>query len=167
MRVQLHGGIGREESTPAARSRTASPASRRSTSSPRRAPTPPGGIDAQVENIETLLDRVKRAYNVDESRIYLTGISDGGTGTWFLAMRDATPWAACLPLIGDPGVLLNESAGTDGQLYPTNAAACPFFIVNAEHDPLYPANVIAPMIGMFTRAGVKLEFHRSRPADTT
>ena len=159
VRVQLHGGIGREESSPQR-------GPNRIAGEPQIYVFPSARADAawwhhdQVENIGTLLDRVKRAYNVDESRIYLTGVSDGGTGTYFLAMRDATPWAACLPLIGDPGVLLNESADTDGQLYPTNAAACPFFIVNAEHDPLYPAGVIAPMIGMFTRAGVKLEFHR-------
>ena len=41
----------------------------------------------QVENIARLVARVKREYNVDESRTYITGISDGGTGVYFFAMR--------------------------------------------------------------------------------
>ena len=46
---------------------------------------------SQVENITRLVARVKRDYNVDESRTYITGISDGGTGVYFFAMRQATP----------------------------------------------------------------------------
>jgi hypothetical protein len=31
------------------------------------------------------------AYNVDENRVYLTGISDGATGVYFYAMKLPTP----------------------------------------------------------------------------
>ena len=33
---------------------------------------------AQVENIDAILDSLKRAYNVDENRVVLSGVSDGG-----------------------------------------------------------------------------------------
>ena len=112
----------------------------------------------QVENILTLLDTVKRRYNVDESRVYLTGISDGGTGAYFLAMRQATPWAACLPLNGHPSVLANPDVGADGQLYPANLANCPLRIVNGGRDRLYPAASVAPLVEMFKRGGIPLEF---------
>ena len=112
----------------------------------------------QVENILTLVDTVKRRYNVDESRVYLTGISDGGTGAYFLAMRQATPWAACLPLNGHPSVLANPDVGADGQLYPANLANCPLRIVNGGRDRLYPAASVAPLVEMFKRGGIPLEF---------
>ena len=112
----------------------------------------------QVENVLTLVDTVKRRYNVDESRVYLTGISDGGTGAYFLAMRLATPWAACLPLNGHPSVLANPDVGADGQLYPANLANCPLRIVNGGRDRLYPAASVVPLIEMFKRGGIPLEF---------
>src|SRR5205085_10025127 len=61
----------------------------------------------QLDNLSRILDSLKRRYNVDENRVYLTGISDGGTGVFFVACRDTTPWASFLPLIGSMTVLAN------------------------------------------------------------
>jgi dienelactone hydrolase len=112
----------------------------------------------QVENIARLVDRIKHDYNVDESRIYVTGISDGGTGVYFLGMRAATMWAACLPLNGHPLVLANPESGADGQLFSSNLVNCPLRVVNGGRDPLYPAASVAPMIAMFRRGGIPIEF---------
>ncbi len=102
------------------------------------------------------MDRLKRRYNVDESRISLTGISDGGTGAYFFAMRAATPWAACLPLNGHPSVLANPDIGADGQLFAANMASCPLYIVNGGRDRLYPAASVAPLIEMLEKGRVPL-----------
>lgn len=161
VRVQLHGGIGREESRPErGPNRIAGepqiylyPAARANA---------PWWHGSQVRNVLALLDRAKRAYNVDESRVYLTGVSDGGTGVWFFAMREATPFAAFLPLIGDPGVLANRGTHPDGQLYPSNTVSRPIFVVNAKDDPLYPVDAIRPWIVMFKSAGADVTF---RPQD--
>lgn len=45
-----------------------------------------------------------RRYNMDESRIYLTGNSDGGTGTLCMAVKAPTVFASFLPLVGNAGV---------------------------------------------------------------
>ncbi|MCU6798120.1 prolyl oligopeptidase family serine peptidase [Paenibacillus sp. WQ 127069] len=45
-----------------------------------------------------LLDDVSARYAVDRSRIYLTGISMGGFGTWNLATDDPTRFAAIAPI---------------------------------------------------------------------
>ena len=111
-----------------------------------------------MENITKLIERVKREYNVDESRTYITGISDGGTGVYFFAMRHATPWSACMPLNGHPLVIANPDTGADGQLYVGNLVNCPLHIVNGGKDPLYPAASVEPLVAMFTRAGVPHEF---------
>ena len=95
----------------------------------------------QVDNLHRILDQLKRTYNVDENRVYLTGISDGGTGAFFMAFRDTTPWASFVPLIADMMVLSAPSVKADGEMFPGNASNKPFFIVNGGRDRLYPAHV--------------------------
>ena len=43
---------------------------------------------------------VQAHYAVDTKRIYLTGISSGGTGTWNLAAAYPEQWAAIVPVCG-------------------------------------------------------------------
>jgi dienelactone hydrolase len=43
-------------------------------------------------------------YKIDAKRVYLTGLSCGGVGTWdFLAHTQGTVLAAAVPLAGNPG----------------------------------------------------------------
>jgi hypothetical protein len=113
----------------------------------------------QVENLSKIIDRLKRRYNVDENRVYLTGISDGGTGVYFMALRDTTPWASFEPLIGSMTVLANPLAGVDGEMYPGNAANKPFFVVNAGRDHLYPAHLVQPYVEHLRALGGEVMFH--------
>jgi dienelactone hydrolase len=112
----------------------------------------------QVENILRLVDRVKRRYNIDESRIYLTGVSDGGTGAYYMAMKDPTVWSAFLPLNGSIKVLSNPAARVDGELFSTNLVNRPFYIVNGEKDPLYPVQHVATHVEAFKQLGMSLVF---------
>jgi dienelactone hydrolase len=170
LRVQLHGGIGRPAPQEPQRQRQNGIAGE-----PQIYAFPQGWADAawwhanQVDNILALVDGLKRSYNVDESRIYLTGISDGGTGVYYLAMREPTPWSACLPLIGSIRVLSAPAVGADGDLFAGNLVNCPFFIVNSGRDRLYPADFIAPSIDLMKRAGVTLVYRPQPDAghDTT
>ena len=52
----------------------------------------------QVEALNTLLDDVIKRYRIDEDRIYLTGMSLGGAGTWMLAGVYPERFAAIAPL---------------------------------------------------------------------
>ena len=113
---------------------------------------------SQVENLRGILSDLKRTYNVDENRVYAFGRSDGGTGVYFLGFHDVTPWAAFLPFIGDPGVLLNPQIGTDGQMHLANITNKPLFIVNGETDRLYPARRMAPFLEAFRSVGVDFVF---------
>ncbi len=47
----------------------------------------PNGLD----NILGILSRIKRIYNIDENKIFTTGFSDGGSGSFFLSMVWSTP----------------------------------------------------------------------------
>jgi predicted esterase len=112
----------------------------------------------QVENILRLVDRIKRKYNVDESHIYLTGVSDGGTGVYYMALKEPTVWSAFLPLNGSIKVLSNPSVDAEGELFSSNLANRPFYIVSGGRDHLYPASDVATHVEAFTRLGVSLVF---------
>jgi predicted peptidase len=47
-----------------------------------------------------MLDIVQKQYNVDPRRVYLTGLSMGGFGTWGLAAAYPERWAALAPVCG-------------------------------------------------------------------
>jgi predicted esterase len=113
---------------------------------------------SQVENLRAILSDVKRTYNVDENRVVVFGSSDGGTGAYFLAFKDTTPWAAFLPFIGDPRVLLNPANRADGDLHLANVTNKPLFIVNAEQDRLYPVRQLLPFLGALENVGADFEF---------
>ena len=115
---------------------------------------------SQTENLAAVLDAVKREFNIDENRVFLIGISDGGTGTWFQALRSPTPWAGFLSLIGHPAVLANPRSEADGDLFASNLANRPMLAINGEVDRLYPAASLAPWIDLFRSAGAEIEFVR-------
>jgi predicted peptidase len=58
-----------------------------------------GGVWDQ-DALATLVDDVARSQNIDESRIYVTGLSMGGRGTWELAVRYPERFAAIAPVCG-------------------------------------------------------------------
>src|SRR6266446_5701754 len=93
--------------------------------------------DDQVLNLSAIVDELKRTYNIDENRVVVAGVSDGGTGAYYIAMRETTPYASFLPLNGFIMVLANEEID-QGQLFPDNLRNKPMFVINGGKDPLYP-----------------------------
>lgn len=160
VRVQLHGGVTRQDPESGRRRR----GQRLPPGDPQIVVEPFAWADSawwhasQVDNVLALLDRVKRQYNVDESRIALTGTSDGGTGAYYLAMREPTIFSAMLPLIGHIGVLANPQTGAEGELFVSNLVNRPFYVVNGIGDPKYPAARIVPYLDALQTAGVSLVF---------
>lgn len=47
-----------------------------------------------------LLDSIEKSHKVDKERIYITGLSMGGFGTWSLAARAPERFAALVPICG-------------------------------------------------------------------
>jgi hypothetical protein len=114
---------------------------------------------AQLENLDAILDTVKRTYNIDENRVALAGVSDGATGLYYVAMRDTTPFASFLPLNGSMMVLANDQLAIDSELFPTNLLNKPFFLVNGGQDPLYPIRSVQPYVDHLRESGVTVEYH--------
>jgi len=55
---------------------------------------------AQVEALKALLDQLVKDYRVDVDRVYLTGLSMGGYGTWALSAAYPEMFAAIAPICG-------------------------------------------------------------------
>src|ERR1043166_4339893 len=89
----------------------------------------PWWSDDQVGNLRNILDALKRSYNVDENRVVVSGVSDGGTGAYYIGMRDTTPYASFLALNGFIMVLANGESD-DGRIFPNNLRNKPMFVVN-------------------------------------
>jgi predicted esterase len=171
LRVQLHGGVGRPSPNPA----STPSGSLRSTPGAGRPPNriegekqiylhPSGWMQAQwwdeeqVDNILRAVDALKRKYNIDESLIYITGISDGGTGVYYMALKEPNLWSSYLPLNGSLGVLRNPANGADGEMHGNNFITAPLFVVNGENDQLYPVAQVEPHMAWLKRMGVNVLF---------
>ena len=154
LRVQLHGGVNRREAAFRTDGIGALAGAEQIYLLPSAWVDAEWWTNLQLENLRTLLDHVKRTYNVDENRVVLSGVSDGGTATYYFAMRDTTPFASFLPLNGALMVLRNRSMLIDGELFPNNFVNKPFFIVNGGRDPLYPTARVGPYIELMKKGGV-------------
>jgi hypothetical protein len=113
----------------------------------------------QILNLRAILDTAKRLYNIDENRVVVSGVSDGGSGAYYIAMRETTQYASFLPLNGFWPVLANEDIQHAAPLYPNNLRNKPLFVVNGGRDPLYPSARVDPYIEHFKKGGVTVDYH--------
>ncbi len=55
---------------------------------------------AKIESLKSFIDKMAELYCADRERIYLTGLSMGGFGTWYTAMAYPNMFAAIAPCCG-------------------------------------------------------------------
>jgi predicted peptidase len=61
---------------------------------------PPDGWYRLEEDLLKIVDQALAEYRTDPRRVYLTGLSYGGFGTWYLASRHPERFAAIAPVVG-------------------------------------------------------------------
>lgn len=158
IRFQLHGGVGgRSSNQPRGNGESPLQGAEQIYVVPYAWNTAPWWSNDQVLNFDAIIDTVKRTYNVDENRVVLSGVSDGGTGSYYIGMRDTTPYASITPLNGFIMVLANGDID-DGLIFPNNLRNKPLFVVNGGKDPLYPASQVEPFTKHLMTA-VQIEYH--------
>jgi dienelactone hydrolase len=79
----------------------------------------------------TVLDMMRESHSIDEDRIYLTGHSMGGAGTYYLGAKYNDVWAGIAPLAGAGGIQDAESA--------ERYRALPTLVMHGERDSIVPA----------------------------
>jgi predicted peptidase len=116
------------------------------------APQCPEGQRWENDSLLQLLDHVMKTCKVDASRVYLTGLSMGGYGTWKLGLAHPEKFAAIVPICGGGERIDVLLAGRE------RAAALRDLGVWAFHgakDPVVPLEESERMVDAFKKAGVK------------
>jgi predicted esterase len=68
------------------------------------------------EFLKDVLDDVVAAYRVDQDRVYVTGLSMGGYGTWGVALAYPRRFAAIAPIAGGNPLAFGGSGGYDHEI---------------------------------------------------
>ena len=61
---------------------------------------PPMGWEQVEQDLLNMLDHVSSNYQTDQSRVFLTGLSYGGFGTWYMGSKHPELFAAISPVVG-------------------------------------------------------------------
>jgi predicted peptidase len=101
----------------------------------------------QVDALTALLDEIQSKYAVDADRVYLTGLSMGGFGTWTLACRYPERFAALAPICG----------GGDKYLV-SRLKNVPVWVFHGAKDPVVPLQSSTDMVEALKRAGGNVQF---------
>lgn len=64
------------------------------------APLLPMGWEQVEQDLLGLISDVQKNYRTDTQRLYITGLSYGGFGTWFMASKHPDLFAAVVPVVG-------------------------------------------------------------------
>ena len=107
------------------------------------APQCPQHIRWSTENwFDNFYDEVTRKYRIDTTRVYLTGPSLGGAGTWYLAIKYPGRFAAIAPMCGFTSHMEFVESNV-GRL-----ADMPIWAFHGEDDLVVPVEETARMIDL-------------------
>ncbi len=115
-------------------------------------PQCPGGEIWSNDALLALLDEIVRKHAVDTKRIYLTGLSMGGYGTWRLGLTHPEKFAAIVPICGGGELITVLVANGE------KAKALKTLGVWAFHggkDPVVPLEESQRMVELVKKAGVR------------
>ena len=115
-------------------------------------PQCPSGRVWSRDVLLALLDNIVSSHRVDTKRIYLTGLSMGGYGTWDLGLAHPEKFAAIVPICGG-GELITPMLGSweKPQAYKTLGV----WAFHGGKDPVVPVQESERMVEMLKRLGVK------------
>lgn len=99
------------------------------------APQCPDNQRWDTEALMQLLEHVTAQHAVDTNRIYLTGLSMGGYGTWSLGLKYPEKFAAIAPICGGGNIIDMVLAGPEHE---AALRALPIWAFHGAKDPVVP-----------------------------
>jgi predicted peptidase len=103
------------------------------------------------DDLLVLLDEIIKKYSVDQSRVYLTGLSMGGYGTWSLGIAHPERFAAIAPICGGGDMITILLAGRDKGRALKSLGVWAF---HGGKDQVVPVGESERMIAALKKAGV-------------
>jgi pimeloyl-ACP methyl ester carboxylesterase len=99
------------------------------------------------QDVLSVLAETRRAYAVDDDRIYLTGLSMGGMGTWSLGLAYPHLWAAIAPVCGRGDPRLCD-----------NALHLPAWVFHGDADRSVPVQGAREMVGRLRELAYEVRY---------
>ena len=99
-----------------------------------------------TESLIAFLDYILATLPIDKKRVYLTGLSMGGTGTWMLAMAAPDKFAAIAPVCGS-GICWNTGS----------IKHIPTFMYHGDCDTTVPINESINMLSRMNANGANAQ----------
>jgi enterochelin esterase-like enzyme len=109
-----------------------------------------GYVGIPEKDVYDVLADVKKRFNIDEDRTYLTGLSMGGGGTLWIGMTRPDIWAAIAPVCPAP------PRGTD-ELF-GNALNLPAHFFHGDQDPAVNVSVSRNWVKKLKDQGSQVEY---------
>ncbi len=109
---------------------------------------PKGEIWTDTDLLISLLDDVIAHYRVDANRVYLTGMSLGGRGAWYLAYKHPEHFAAIVPVCA-------WAPSTD---WAPRLKNMPVWVFHGDSDDLVPLGESKDMVDALRLAGNEAKF---------
>jgi poly(3-hydroxybutyrate) depolymerase len=104
---------------------------------------------APLETAVGIVDQIAASYHIDPDRIYVTGVSMGGMGTWSAVAAHPDRFAAAVPMSGN------------GDTQPAAAVAgVPFWFFHAENDPTVGVAGSDALVAALRNAGANTIYTR-------
>lgn len=114
-------------------------------------PQCPSGVWWDDDGVLSLLDEIMVKHKTDPSRIYLTGLSMGGYGTWSVAMKYPERFAAVVAVCGGGSTVDIRRTGREKRAALTSLGVWAF---HGAKDPTVPLEESETMVAALKKAGV-------------
>jgi phospholipase/carboxylesterase len=110
------------------------------------------GDDTDTPNLMHMLETVRSRYNVDATRMLMTGLSDGGTFCWVSGLDSASPFTHLAPVAATFHPLMAEMADAE------RLRGLPIFLVHGRLDWMFPVQVARQTSNLLSAAGADLTY---------
>ena len=113
------------------------------------------------------LDQTMKEFNGDATRVYLTGLSMGGHGSWVMASNNPGKFAAIVPICG-PARITNRygvkvsaelSAEDSYQKFAQKIGKTPVWVFHGDADPAVPVTESRLMVEALKAAGGNVRYN--------
>jgi phospholipase/carboxylesterase len=108
--------------------------------------------DVDIDSIRAMLSELAERYHIDAERIYLSGLSDGGSFAYVLGLSCPSLFAGVAPIAG----VLHPI--TDRLLRAKQGLEVPLLVVHGARDFIFDVRAVRSHCGLLEKLGYRLTF---------
>jgi phospholipase/carboxylesterase len=110
------------------------------------------GDDTDTPNLARILDHVRGRWSIDERRLLLTGMSDGGTFCYVSGLQSSSPFTHLAPVAATFHPLMAEMADAE------RLCGLPIHITHGQLDWMFPVELARQTKALLSAAGADVTY---------